>query len=153
MVPNATGRCAATGQHKPGCTEQSTTCRRSWAEPSGSSRRLRLVAVGEVRSGCCTSMLHALIHSLPRSSMNRAWSAAVTGGFYDGIVTFSCYMRTQPSPMRVCPTLSGNCYALLTPRDVQRAVGYTIGGKTALIVGLRTSRLAGQVTLSAGRFG
>jgi hypothetical protein len=27
----------------------------------------------EVLSGCCTSMLHALIHSLPPSWMNRAW--------------------------------------------------------------------------------
>jgi hypothetical protein len=31
---------------------------------------------------------------------------------------------------------SGNCYALLTLYDVQRTAGYTIGGKTAFIVGV-----------------
>jgi hypothetical protein len=55
-------------------------------------------------------------------------------------------------PVTPLTKFSGNCYALLTLYDVQRAAGYTIGGKTAFIVGLPDKSI-GRVSYLNCRYG
>jgi len=57
----------------------------------------RLAAVSQVVSGCCTSMLHTLIHSQPRSP---ALDAGLDGGLQtpgENIVTCASIMGRCPS--------------------------------------------------------
>ena len=55
-------------------------------------------------------------------------------------------------PVTPLTKFSGNCYALLTLYDVQKAAGYTIGGRTAFIVGLPDKSI-GRVSYLNCRYG
>jgi hypothetical protein len=64
----------------------------------------------------------------------------------------SASSATSSQPATPMTKFSGNCYALLTLYDVQRAAGYTIGGKTAFIVGVPDKTL-GRLSYLNCRYG
>ena len=92
--------------------------------------RLFAVGVATVALAACGSSNSSSTHTVtitasgPGSQSSSASSSASS----------SSAAPSQPAtPMT---KFSGNCYALLTLYDVQRTAGYTIGGKTAFIVGI-----------------
>jgi hypothetical protein len=64
----------------------------------------------------------------------------------------SASSATSGQPATPMTKFSGNCYALLTLYDVQRAAGYRIGGKTAFIVGIPDKTL-GRLSYLNCRYG
>jgi len=110
--------------------------RRTLGDSEGGSTRsatiARLFAVGVAAAAlaACGSSNSSSTHTVtitasgPGSQSSSASSSASS----------SSAAPSQPAtPMT---KFSGNCYALLTLYDVQRTAGYTIGGKTAFIVGI-----------------
>src|SRR6516162_5447211 len=83
-----------------------------------------LAACGSSSNSSSTHTVTITASGQPASGSSSASSSASS----------SSAAPTQPAtPMT---KFSGNCYALLTLYDVQRAAGYIIRGRTAFIVGL-----------------
>ena len=95
----------------------------------------RLFAVGvavAALAACGSSSNSASTHTVTITASGPGSQSSSPSG--SSSASASSASPTQPTtPMT---KFSGNCYALLTLYDVQRAAGYTIGGKTAFIVGL-----------------
>ena len=99
-----------------------------------------LAACGSSSNSSSTHTVTITASGQPASGSSSASSSASS----------SSAAPTQPAtPMT---KFSGNCYALLTLYDVQRAAGYTIGGKTAFIVGLPDKSI-GRVSYLNCRYG
>ena len=93
----------------------------------------RLLAVGVLVVAALGS-----VHEAPSSSSTHTVTITASGptSGSSSASSSSASSATSSQPATPMTKFSGNCYALLTLYDVQRAAGYTIGGKTAFIVGI-----------------
>jgi hypothetical protein len=110
----------------------------------------RLLAVGVLVVAALAACTKA-----PSSSSTHTVTITASGptsGSSSAASSSSASSATSSQPATPMTKFSGNCYALLTLYDVQRAAGYTIGGKTAFIVGIPDKTL-GRLSYLNCRYG
>ena len=109
----------------------------------------RLLAVGVVvaaLAACGSSSNSSSTHTVTITASGAANQSSSASS------SASSSSAAPSKPVAPMTKFSGNCYALLTLYDVQRTVGYTIGGKTAFIVGIPDKSI-GRVSYLNCRYG
>jgi hypothetical protein len=119
-----------------------------FARPAAAARLLAVSVLAVATLAACGSSNSASTHTVTITASGPGSQSSSASG--SSSASASSASPSQPTtPMT---KFSGNCYALLTLYDVQRAAGYTIGGKTAFIVGIPDKSI-GRVSYLNCRYG